>query len=439
MNVHKNAKAYRGAIAHLLDTPATAGLEAFVHFEDGVLVVEDGHIAGFDDANKILTRLDPGIPVQEFRQALIVPGFVDTHIHYPQLDIIASHGYQLLDWLNTYTFPQEEKFSDPVYAAEVADIFITELLRNGTTSALVYGTVHAISVNAVMEAALAHNMRVTAGKVLMDRNVPEAVRDTAESGYLDSRKLIRKWHGKGRLGYAVTPRFAAACSPEQLEAASRLLQEFPDVLMQTHISETRSEIEWVRQLFPDSRNYVDVYDQHGLVTDRSIFAHGVHLCDREIKRLALSNSALAFCPTSNLFLGSGLFDLETIEGHAIKVGLGTDVGGGDSFSILKTLNEAYKVCQLRGQTLLPTQGLYLATLGGARALNLDHQIGNFEIGKEADFVVLDKRATPIMARRISRAKNIADVLFAFFVLGDDRAVQHTFIAGECRYTRPGPV
>lgn len=431
MTIH----AYRGAIAHTLDDPATAGDEALVHWADGALVIEGGHVIAVGEAGPTLATLADDTPVTQFEDALIVPGFVDTHIHYPQIDMIASYGDQLLDWLTHYTFPEEAKFADPAHATEVAEAFLGELLRNGTTTALVYGTVHANSVDALMEGALARNMRLIAGKCLMDRNVPDEVRDTAASGYAASRELILRWRGQGRLGYAVTPRFAPACSHEQLDKARALLEEFPEVLLQTHISENKAEIEWVKELFPEATDYLDVYDRHGLVTDRSVFAHGIHLCEREYARLSDAGSALAFCPTSNLFLGSGLFDLDAVERREIKLGLGTDVGGGTSLSLLTTLSEAYKVCQLQERKLSPAKSLYLATLGGARALNLGDKIGNFEVGKEADFIVLDRNATSLIARRTARSETIEDLLFAFSILGDDRAIRQTYVAGKQLHIR----
>jgi guanine deaminase len=274
-----------------------------------------------------------------------------------------------------------------------------------------------------------------AGKVLMDRNAPEQLCDTAASGYDESRTLIERWHGKGRLHYAVTPRFAATSTPEQLDLAARLLREYPDLYLHTHLSENHAEIEWVKALFPERSGYLDVYDHHGLLGERSVFAHGIHLCDAECRRLGESGSAVAFCPTSNLFLGSGLFDLAKLDDHGVRVGLGTDIGAGTSFSQLQTLNEAYKVLQLQGQKLDPFRALYLATLGGARALYLDRHIGNLLPGKDADFVVLDLKATPLLEHRLARAGSLAETLFALMILGDDRVVRETFAAGQSLHLR----
>lgn len=428
-------KAYRAAILHSIADPAVVGVEqSYEYFEDGLLVIDNGQVAKVGHAADLLPTLK-GVEITEYRDALITPGFIDTHIHYPQTGMIASYGEQLLDWLNTYTFPTEQQFADKAHAADVAGIFLKELLRNGTTTALVFGSVHKQSVDAFFEAAEALNLRMIAGKVLMDRNAPDYLTDTAESGYADSKELIERWHGKGRLHYAVTPRFAPTSTPEQLTLAGKLLGEYPDLYMHTHLSENRKEIEWVKALFPERKGYLDVYDHYKLIGARSVFAHGVHLCDDECKRLAETGSAVAFCPTSNLFLGSGLFDLNKLEQHGVRVGLGTDVGAGTSFSQLQSLNEAYKVMQLQGKKLDPFKSLYLATLGGANALYLDDKIGNFESGKDADFVVLDYNATPLISYRMQQAKTLDEKLFALTMLGDDRAIKETFAAGQSVHRR----
>lgn len=424
------AKAYRAALLHCLADPREVGIErSHEYFEDGLLVVADGKVAQIGHAAELLPTLAAGTEVVEYPNALITPGFVDTHIHYPQTGMIASYGEQLLDWLETYTFPTERAFADKAHAGEVAEVFLDELLRNGTTTALVFGSVHKESVDAFFEACEKRNLRMIAGKVLMDRNAPDYLTDTAETGYADSKELIERWHGKGRLHYAVTPRFAPTSTPEQLALAGQLFKEYPDLYMHTHLSENRKEIEWVRELFPERQGYLDVYDHHGLIGARSVFAHGVHLCDEECQRLGETGSAVAFCPTSNLFLGSGLFDLEKVEDFGVRVGLGTDVGAGTSFSQLQSLNEAYKVMQLQGKKLDPFKSLYLATLGGARALYLDDRIGNLQPGKDADFVVLDYQATPLIDYRLRQARTLEEKLFALTILGDDRAVKETFAAG----------
>lgn len=429
-------KAYRASVFHCIADPGVVGAErSYEYFEDGLLVVEGGTVVEIGMAESLLPSLPSEVEVVLYENALITPGFVDTHIHYPQVGIIGSYGAQLLDWLETYTFPCEGQFDDPRHAQAQADIFLRELLRNGTTTALVFGTVHKQSVDAFFERASKLNLRMIAGKVLMDRCAPDYLLDTAESGYADSKELIERWHGKGRLSYAVTPRFAPTSSNEQLELAGKLFKEFPGLYMHTHISENRQEIEWVKELFPERDGYLDVYDHHGLIGERSVFAHGVHLHDDECSRLGDTGSAVAFCPTSNLFLGSGLLDLAHLESHGVRVGLGTDVGAGTSFSQLQSLNEAYKVLQLQGQKLDPFKAFYLATLGGARSLYLDDRIGSLQAGKEADFVVLDYEATPLISDRLKQSKSLEETLFALMILGDDRVVKETFSAGASVHRR----
>jgi len=427
--------AYRGEILHFVGDPAVLGDAAHRHHADGVLVVRDGKVAAAGAAEAVLPTLPPGAKVTDYRGKLIMPGFVDTHVHYAQTDIIASCGAQLLDWLERYTFPAEARFADPVHAAEVADFFVRELLGNGTTTAMVFATSHPVSVDAIFAAAHARSMRLVAGKVLMDRNVPASVRDTAEGGFDDSRALIARWHGRGRLSYAVTPRFAPTSTERQLALCGRLLDEHPGVFLQSHVAENRGEVAWVAELFPWSRSYLDVYDHFGLLRERAVYAHCIHLDAPDRRRMAETGAAMSFCPTSNLFLGSGLFDLKAAADSGVRVGLGTDVGGGTSFSMLRTLDEAYKVTQMAGQTLSPLSAFYLATLGGAASLRLDDRIGNLETGKEADFIVLDLAATPLLARRIERTGTLAEKLFALMILGDDRAVHATYLLGRLAHAR----
>jgi guanine deaminase len=417
----------------LLDDP-TKDAGAIGFHEDGLLLVEDGHVVACGDYAALRDLLGDA-PVEDLTGKLITPGFIDTHIHFPQVDIIAAHGAQLLDWLEQHTFPAEAAFADPAHAAEAATFFVDELLRNGTTTALVFGSVHKGSVEALFRVALERDMRLIAGKSLMDRNAPDGLTDTVESSRADMESLIADWHGKGRLGYAVTPRFAISCSDAQLAMAGEVLAEHPGVWMQTHLSENQREIDETAALFPAAKDYLDVYDGFGLVGPRSVFAHCVHLQGEAFQRLAAAGSAVAFCPTSNLFLGSGLFPLEEACAHGVKVGIGTDVGAGTTFSILHTLGEAYKVGQLRGAALDPFHALYLATLGGARALDLGDKIGNLAPGKEADFLVLDLTATPLLARRLAGDRSLENRLFALTVLGDDRVVERTCVAGVERYRR----
>lgn len=369
-------------------------------------------------------------PVEDYSGKLLVPGFIDCHVHFPQLDIIAGYGEQLLDWLNRYAYPAELRFHDKDYAEEVAGVFLDELLANGTTTALVFGTVHPHSADAIFSAAEARGMRLIAGKVLMDQNCPEALRDTPATAYADSAALIERWHGRGRLGYAITPRFALTSSPEQLAAAGRLAEEHPDVWVHTHLAENTAEVDEIARLFPESRSYLDVYDRYGLVRKRSVFAHCLHMDDTDRQCMATKGSAVAFCPTSNLFLGSGLFDLRTMRNANVRCGLGTDVGGGTSLSLLRTASEAYKVLHLQDQALPAFRSLYLATLGAAEALYLDDKLGNFQPGKEADFVVLDPAGTRLSERRISLASSLDEKLFALLMLGDDRHIAATWVGGE---------
>jgi guanine deaminase len=424
-------EALRASILHCLADPGEGSKPAaWEYFEDGLLAVHDGRIVDAGPADAVRARLPADIEVTDYAGKLIVPGFIDCHVHFPQLDIIGSYGAQLLDWLNQYAYPVEAKFADPDHAREVANAFVDELLRNGTTTALVFGTVHAHSADAIFEAAEARNMRLIAGKVLMDSNCPEELRDSPDSGYAESKALIERWHGKGRLGYAITPRFALTSSPEQLAAAGKLADEYPDTWIHTHLAENMDEVEQIARQFPDSRSYLDVYEQFGLVRERAVFAHCLHMNDQDRASMAANRAAAAFCPTSNLFLGSGLFDLTAMREAGVCCGLGTDVGGGTSLSLLRTASEAYKVLHLREHALPATQALYLATLGAAEALRLDDKIGNFEEGKEADFAVLDFEGSNLTARRCAAASTIEEKLFALMTLADDRNIAATYVEGR---------
>ncbi|MEE4277686.1 MAG: guanine deaminase [Halieaceae bacterium] len=426
---------HRGALLHFLDDPGTAGDEAWVYHDDGALLIEEGLIAAAGDAGDVLAGLDPATPCQWHRDALLVPGFIDTHVHYPQLDIMGAHGEQLLEWLERYVFPAEARFGDYDHARAVAERFLGELLRNGTTTALVFGTVHPQSVDAFFDAAEGLGLRMIAGKVLMDRNAPAYLRDDPESGYRDSRDLIERWHGRGRMSYAVTPRFAPTSSTQQLAMAGQLLCDFPGVYLHTHMSENLNEVAWVQELFPHVEHYLNSYDEAGLLGRRSVFAHCIHLSDAEWERMAQAGCGAAFCPTSNLFLGSGLFPLREAERHGVRVGLGTDIGAGTSLSLLRTIDEAYKVQQLQGYSLGPMKSFYLATLGGVRVLDLEDRLGNFLPGKEADFLVLDLAPTPLLAQRLANSGSLSETLFVLSTLGDDRCVRETWIMGQRRYQR----
>jgi guanine deaminase len=430
-------KAFRASFLDFVADPFYASeLESVRYFPDGLLVVENGKVKELDSYEKLQPNY-ASLPIIDYSGKLIMPGFIDSHIHFPQIEMIAAYGKQLLEWLNQYTFPTEQKFREKAYADRVAGVFLDELLRNGTTTAVVLAAVFPASVDALFEAAEQRNMRVIAGKVMMDRHAPSYLTDTAETSYLDSKKLIEKWHQKGRSLYAITPRFAPTSTPQQLQLAGNLLAEFPTTYLHTHLSENVQEVAWVKELFPDRKGYLDVYDHFGLVGDRSIFAHCVQLSDAEFERLSDAKSAIAFCPTSNLFLGSGLFKIEQAKSPTkpIKLALATDVGGGTSFSMLQTASAAYNVAQLRQQQLSPFQSLFLLTLGAAQALNLEDNLGNFAPGKEADFVVLNFQATPLLAFRNPETvpvslTELGDRLFSLIIMGDDRAIQATYIMGE---------
>ena len=426
-------RAIRAELLAVRADPQTADAEAIVHHPDGLLVVESGRIAAFGSAAVLMDRY-PSVEVIDRRGLLLVPGFVDAHVHYPQTERIAAHGAQLLDWLERHIFPAEQAFADRAHADAVAAFFLDELLRNGTTSALVFATVHAASVDALFEAALERDMRIISGKTLMDRAAPDGLRDTAATGRAESEALIARWRGRGRLGYAVTPRFALTSSREQLATASAMLAAHPETLLHTHLSENLAEIAAVADAYPDAADYLDVYARAGLVGPRSVFAHGIHLDAGARERLAAAGAAIAFCPTSNLFLGSGLFDLAAADAAGVRVGIGTDIGAGTSFSLLHTLGEAYKVCQMRGASLDPFRALWLATGAGAAALGIGAQVGTLAEGQEADFVLLDSAATPLLARRTA-GRSLDERLFALQVLGDDRAVAETWLAGRCAHRR----
>ena len=426
--------AYRAALVHFIDDPRDAGPEACVRHPDGLLLIEDGHVAAAGDWAALSPSLPKEAEVEHLPGHLLTPGLVDAHIHFPQTDMIGAGGGQLLDWLEQSTFPTERAFADPVHCREVAEAFLDELLRNGTTTAMVFGSVHARATEALFEAALARNMRLIAGKSLMDLG-PEGLNETVAAGRDETEALIRDWGRRGRLGYAVTPRYALSSSPAQLADAGAILARHDHVWLQTHLAENPAEVRQVARTFPEARDYLDVYDRFGLVGDRSVFAHGIHMTDRALHRMAEAGAAIAHCPTSNLFLGSGLFDLARADAHGVRTALGSDVGAGTSFSILSTAGTACQVARMRGGALDPVRALYLATLGGARALRLDHRIGSFRSGREADFTALDLAATPLLARRLAGVTDLADQLSALMILGDDRAVAKTWVAGELAHVR----
>ncbi|MBW6506281.1 MAG: guanine deaminase [Rhodobacteraceae bacterium] len=418
-----------GQVLSFAADPFIEGPGAARHWQRGGVLVEAGRIVAVGDG-ATLAAAHPAATRHDYGAALISAGFIDAHMHYPQTAIIASWGKRLIDWLNTYTFPEEARFADPAYAAEIAGRALDLALAHGTTSLCSFATIHPASVDAFFTAAEARQMRVLAGKTCMDRNAPDTLRDTAQSAYDDSRALLQRWHGVGRAGYVITPRFAPTSTPEQLGALGALWAEHPDCLMQTHLSEQPDEITWVKALFPQSRDYLDVYETHGLLRPDAIFGHAIHLTGRERDRLREVGAAIAHCPTSNTFIGSGLFDMAGLATAGLRVGLATDTGGGSSFSMLRTMAAAYEVAQLRHATLHPAQLIWLATAGSARALGLADKVGTLAPGMEADLVVLDLASTPAIAQRSARADDLWQALFPTIMMGDDRAIRATWVNGR---------
>ena len=431
---------FRASIYHCIETDGN--IEP-IYIPDGLMVVnkESGRIVDIGRYSDLSNNWDSTNNLVHFKDRLIMPGFIDTHVHYPQYKVIASYGASLIEWLDKYTFVEEQKFSDNHYADQIANLFLDELIKNGTTTVMTFCTSYKQSVDAFFNASEKRNLRMVAGKVMMDRNAPEELCDNSEDSYKDSKSLIENWHNKGRLRYAVTPRFALTSSKSQLEQASRLLNEFPDkdgtkgVLLQTHLNENDEEIERVKELFPESKNYFGVYDDFGITGPNSVFGHCIHNTDEEYQKMADTESKVSLCPTSNLFLGSGLFELEKLESYGIDVSLASDVGGGDSFSMFQVMNEAYKVCRMNDFNLDPVKAFYLTTLGAAKVLNMDDCIGNFEAEKEADFIVIDLNATEIISQKNKISSNIKDTLFNLMTLGDDRLIDEVYIMGQRTYKK----
>jgi len=420
-------KIYRARLFTPIADPFEHGIEGSYRF------FEDGHLA-VDDDGKIVSIGEwveaPEGEIVDLAGKLITPGFVDTHLHAPQLEMIGSYGGHLLEWLNRYTFPTEQKFSDPAHARRVAQSFFDELLRNGTLCALVFSTIHYEATDIFFAEAERRGFRAIIGKTMMDRNAPEYLLDASpERSYEESRRLLEKWHGRGLLRYAITPRFAPTSTPELLEQAGRLKREFPDVWVHSHISENRSEVQWVQELFPEAE-YADVYDRYGLLSERTVLAHGVWLTAEELDLLGRRGTRIAHCPNSNLFLGSGLFPLHRVLEAGVRVGLGSDIGAGTTPSIFNAMADAYKVQQVQGVSLSPFHLWFLGTLAGARAMSLDAETGSLEPGKSADFIVLDLHATPLLSMRTGRASSLEDLLAGLIFMGDDRAVERSFIAGS---------
>ena len=418
-----------GQVLSFHSDPFHNGPAAAHHETHGGVLLEGGLITDTGPAQTLRTR-HPQAQVTDYGNSLISAGFIDAHVHYPQTAIIASWGKRLIDWLNQYTFPEEIRFHDPAYATEVANRYMDLALAHGTSSMCSYATIHPTSVDAFFTAAQSRNLRAYAGKTCMDRNAPQALRDTAKSAYDDSKALLQKWHGVDRLSYVITPRFSPTSTPEQLAALGALWHEYPDCLMQTHLSEQVDEIAWVHDLFPQSRDYLDTYEAQGLLREGAVYGHAIHLTPRERERLKEAGASLVHCPTSNTFIGSGLFDMTLAQ--TLRVGLATDTGGGSSFSMLHTMAAAYEVAQLRGQALHPAQLWWLATIGSARALHAEHKIGNIAKGMEADLTILNLASTPAIEQATHRAENIWQAIFPTIMLGDDRAIKAVWINGKLK-------
>jgi len=427
----------RGQTLSFTDDPFACGVEDAVdHREDGAVLVEDGRILAVGPAEDILKQ-SRGSPVINHGDALIMAGFIDAHTHYPQLDIIGSHSQGLIDWLDKHTFPCESRFDDREAAENSAEFFLDQCFLNGVTTASVYCTVHAQSVDSFFEAASQRNVCMAAGKVCMDRNSPAPLTDTAQSGYNESKALIERWHGHGRNQYVITPRFALTSSPEQLEALGALWSEHPTALMQTHLSETKDEIARVLEQYPSHEGYYQVYESFGLTGEGAIFGHCIHLSDNERRAIAECGAAIAHCPTSNAFMGSGVFDLNATRHAApdILISLASDVGAGVSFSMFATMRAAYEAARIHGASLHPAEAFWMATVGGAKAMRLDDRLGNLAPGMDADLVILDLKSNPLIARRVDRAEDIFDVLFAQIIMADERAVKATYVAGKIAHER----
>ncbi|KUP93030.1 guanine deaminase [Tritonibacter horizontis] len=408
---------------------------AFCYIEDGAILIQDGMIVA-QGAYSELCHRRPEARVVDHRPHLLMPGFIDLHLHFPQVQVVASWGEQLLDWLNTYTFPAETQFASPAHAARMAGAFFDLLLSHGTTTAAAFCSVHPTSIEAYFTEAARRNMRMIGGKVMMDRNAPDGLRDNAQLGYDDSKALLERWHGRGRASYAISPRFAITSTPAQLEAAGALAKEYPDAFVQTHLSENRDEIAYTLSLYPEAADYLGIYEHYGLVGAKTLLGHAIHLEPREIALLAETGGKPVFCPTSNLFLGSGLFDEGGLRARGVASGIATDIGAGTSYSMLQTLNEGYKVLQLQNQPLHPLRAFHWITRGNAEILGETHRIGTLDPGTEADIVVMNAAATPAMALRMEAATTLTEELFVLQVLGDDRAVAEVYVAGQPAKPKP---
>lgn len=412
---------------------------AYRYESDGALLFVDGLIQAAGPYETVRAAAPETVEEIDHRPHLVMPGFIDTHLHFPQMQVIGSYAANLLEWLNTYTFPEECRFVESAHAARIATHFFDEMIRHGTTTAVAYCSVHKTSADAFFAEALKRDMRMIAGKVMMDRNAPQGLLDTPELGYDETRAVIEDWHGKGRNHVAITPRFAITSTPAQMSAASALAREFPDLHIQTHLSENHDEIAFTGSLYPDAVDYLDVYARYDLLGRKTLFGHCIHLSEREQAVMSESGSVAVHCPTSNLFLGSGLFPLKAIARgeHPVRVSVASDIGGGSSYSMLRTMDEAYKIQQLLGERLNPFESAYHLTRGNAEALSLAERIGTLEVGTDADVIVLDMAATPAMALKAEVVSSLADELFLLQTMGDDRAIVETYVAGRPAKTMLG--
>jgi len=410
---------------------------SYLYIEDGALIIDDGVISAVGDYAEVRGLAPADAMVIDHRPHLIMPGFIDTHIHFPQMQVVGSYAGSLLEWLNTYTFVEEQRFADAAHSARIAVKFYDELIRHGTTTAVAYCSVHKVSADMFFAEALRRNMRMLGGKVMMDRNAPEGLRDTPQTGYDETKDVIADWHGKGRNHVVISPRFAITSTPEQMEMSRALAREYPDLHIQTHLSENHAEIAYSCELYPDACDYTDIYARYDLLGPKSLFGHCIHLSDREADAMSESGSVAVFCPTSNLFLGSGLFGLKRLSQreNAVRVAVATDIGGGTSYSMLRTLDEGYKVLQLQGERMTPFESFYRMTLGNALALGLEDKIGTLEIGSDADLVVLNAQSTPAMALKMEAVKTLAEELFLMQTMGDDRTIAEAYVAGRAAKSR----
>ncbi|OJT99094.1 MAG: guanine deaminase [Rhizobium sp. 63-7] len=405
---------------------------SYAYIEDGGLLIDDGKIVATGDYAALRATAPADAVEIDHRPHLILPGFIDTHLHFPQMQVIGSYAANLLEWLNTYTFPEECRFVESAHAERIARHFFDELIRHGTTTAVAYCSVHKASADAFFAESLRRNLCMVAGKVMMDRNAPQGLLDTPQMGYDETRQIIAEWHGKGRNHVAITPRFAITSTPAQMEAAQALAREFPDLHIQTHLSENTDEIDYTCSLYPEAIDYTDIYARYGLLGRKTLLGHAIHLSDREADALSDAGSIAVHCPTSNLFLGSGLFPMKKLmrREKPVRIAVATDIGGGSSYSMLRTMDEAYKIQQLQGERLNPLESFYLMTRGNAEALALDERIGTLAPGSDADLVVLDAAATPAMALKMEVVKTLAEELFLLQTMGDDRAIAETYVAGK---------